>query len=168
MTGTAAGRPVNIQIAAGNLPRGIGLAIPTTASTEWSSTWQTMMSTRQPFATPWPGSTMASSPALRPTPITGKPFGAGPSENWYRPKAPPQSLAFEAAQPGHDGFYNKYAAYLAKVSDAYSFPFTDVCQAPQASLDPRPSRLDDHHRAGGPIARPRMHGWRLAIGYRSE
>jgi Beta-1,3-glucanase len=136
MTGTAAGSPANIQIPAGNLSKGIWSCNPdytvNGAVKHMGDNDVYSAAVRDVLA----GFNYGFIASPETNPNTGKPFGAGPSENWYRPKAPPQSLAFEAAQPGHDGFYNKYAAYLAKVSDAYSFPFTDVCQAPQASLDP--------------------------------
>jgi hypothetical protein len=136
MTGTAAGSPANIQIAAANLSKGIWSCNPdytvNGAVKHMADNDVYAAAVRDVLA----GFNYGFIGSPETNPNTGKPFGAGPSENWYRPTAPPQSLAFEAAQPGHDGFYNKYAAYLAKVSDAYSFPFTDVCQAPQASLDP--------------------------------
>jgi glycosyl hydrolase family 64 (putative beta-1,3-glucanase) len=136
MTGTAAGNPANIQIAAGNLSKGIWSCNPdyivNGAVKHMGDNDVYSAAVRDVLA----GFNYGFIGSPETNPNTAKPFGAGPSENWYRPKAPPQSLAFEAAQPGHDGFYNRYASYLAKVSDAYSFPFTDVCQAPQASLDP--------------------------------
>jgi len=136
MTGTAASSPANIQIAAGNLSKGIWSCNPdytVNGATKHMGDNDVYSAAVRDVLSGFNYGFIAS-PETNPN--TGKPFGAGPSENWYRPKAPPQSLAFEAAQPGHDGFYNKYAAYLAKASDAYSFPFTDLCQAPQASLDP--------------------------------
>ena len=136
MTGTAAGSAANIQIAAGNLSKGIWSCNPdytvNGAVKHMGDNDVYSAAVRDVLA----GFNYGFIASPETNPNTGKPFGAGPSENWYRPTAPPQNLAFEAAQPGHDGFYNRYASYLAKVSDAYSFPFTDVCQAPQASLDP--------------------------------
>jgi Beta-1,3-glucanase len=136
MTGTAAGSPANIQIAAGNLSKGIWSCNPdytvNGAVKHMGDNDVYSAAVRDALA----GFNYGFIASPETNPNTGKPFGAGPSENWYRPTAPPQSLAFEAAQPGHEGFYNKYASYLAKVSDAYSFPFTDMCQAPLASLDP--------------------------------
>jgi hypothetical protein len=136
MTGTAAGSPANIQIAAGNLSKGIWSCNPdytvNGAVKHMGDNDVYSAAVRDVLA----GFNYGFIASPEKNPNTGKTFGAGPSESWYRPTAPPLSLAFEAAQPGHDGFYNKYASYLAKVSDAYSFPFTDVCQAPQASLDP--------------------------------
>jgi hypothetical protein len=136
MTGTAAGASTNIQIAAGNLSNGIWSCNPpytvNGAVKHMGDNDVYAAAVRDVLA----GFNYGFIGSPETNPNTKQPFGAGPSENWYRPTPPPQSLAFEAAQPGHDGFYNKYAAYLAKVSDAYSFPFTDVCQAPQASLDP--------------------------------
>jgi hypothetical protein len=135
MTGTAAGSPANIQIAAGNLSKGIWSCNPdytvNGAVKHIGDNDVYSAAVRDVLA----GFNYGFIASPETNPNTGKPFGAGPSENWYRPTAPPQSLAFEATQPGHEGFYNKYASYLAKVSDAYSFPFTDMCQAPLATLD---------------------------------
>jgi len=135
MTGTAARSPANIQIASGNLSKGIWSCNPDyTANGAVKHIGDNDVysaAVRDVLA----GFNYGFIASPETNPNTGKPFGAGPSENWYRPTAPPQSLAFEATQPGHEGFYNKYASYLAKVSDAYSFPFTDMCQAPLATLD---------------------------------
>ncbi len=53
----------------------------------------------------------------------GKTFGESPTDLWYVPQN--ASLAFADAQPT-TGFYNGYAAELAKAGDAYGFPYTDL------------------------------------------
>ena len=107
MTGTAAGSPANIQIAAGNLSRGIWSCNPVDtvngAVKHMGDNDVYSAAVRDVLAGFNYG--FIASPEINPN--TGKAFGAGPSENWYRSTAPPQSLAFEAAQPGHEGFYNK-------------------------------------------------------------
>jgi hypothetical protein len=65
----------------------------------------------------------------------GKTFGDSPSYKWYTPDKLPTKYAFQGAQPEHT-FYNQFAAYLATVTDAYGFPFTDLTQSPFASLKP--------------------------------
>jgi Beta-1,3-glucanase len=65
----------------------------------------------------------------------GQTFGNSPSYQWYTPNKLPTKYAFQGAQPEHT-FYNQYAAYLATVTDAYGFPFTDLTQSPFASLKP--------------------------------
>jgi hypothetical protein len=52
-----------------------------------------------------------------------KTFGKSPTDLWYVPHN--ASLAFANAQPS-TGFYNGYAAELAKAGDAYGFPYTDL------------------------------------------
>jgi hypothetical protein len=64
----------------------------------------------------------------------GKTFGKSPSYLWYTPKLA-DKYAFSGAQPNHR-FYNRYAAYLVTVTDAYGFPYTDLTQSPFAGLKP--------------------------------
>ncbi len=68
----------------------------------------------------------------------GKTFGQSASYQWYTPKLP-EKYAFSGAQPNHP-FYNRYAAYLVTVTDAYGFPYTDLTKSPFADL--RPGEID--------------------------
>jgi Beta-1,3-glucanase len=100
MTGTAAGSPANIQLAAANLSKGIGSCNPDYTvdgvikhigdNDVYSAAVRDVLA----------GFNYGFIGSAETNPNTGRPFGAGPSENWYRPKAPPQSLAFEAAAAG--------------------------------------------------------------------
>ncbi len=73
-------------------------------------------------------------------PNTGHRYIDDPTGDWYLPP-PGQSVAYENAQPTNNGFYSQYAAIIAKVSDAYGFPFTDLIGAPLADINPN---LVDH------------------------
>ncbi len=73
-------------------------------------------------------------------PNTGHRYIDDPTGDWYLPQ-PGQSVAYENAQPTNSGFYSQYAAIIAKVSDAYGFPFTDLIGAPLADINPN---LVDH------------------------
>lgn len=60
-------------------------------------------------------------------PNNGQPLGAGPTGSWLQDSnnrftPVPKDKLFSGAGP----FYNKYAAYIASVSDAYGFPFSDM------------------------------------------
>ena len=68
-------------------------------------------------------------------PNTGNRYIDDPTGDWYLPQ-PGQSVAYENAQPNNSGFYSQYAAIIAKVSDAYGFPFTDLIGAPLANINP--------------------------------
>jgi hypothetical protein len=62
-------------------------------------------------------------------PNTGIAFEDEPSSAWWL-----SSQAFDFLQ-SDPAFYDQYAAYLAQVSTAYGYPFSDRWQAVQASLD---------------------------------
>ena len=64
----------------------------------------------------------------------GLTFGQSASDQWYTPPLP-ISYAFAGAQP-HSLYYNQYASVLARITDAYGFPYSDLVQKPLASLNP--------------------------------
>ena len=64
----------------------------------------------------------------------GKTFGQSASYQWYHPPLP-EKYAFSGAQPDKP-FYNQYAAYLAPLTDAYGFPYSDLTKATFAALKP--------------------------------
>jgi subtilisin-like proprotein convertase family protein len=138
MTGTVTGVPVpqtTIIIAAGDLPNGIYTANPpytvNGALHHISDNDVYAVAVRDVLA----GFNLGFIGSEETNPNTGAPFGAGPSNKWYQPPVP-EKLAFAGAQPTHPNFFNQYASYLASVSDAYAFPFTDLIQSPFASLNP--------------------------------
>ena len=98
MTGTAAGSPANIQIASGNLSKGIWSCDPDYTvngavkhmgdNDVYSAAVRDVLS----------GFNYGFIASPETNPNTGKPFGEGPSENWYRPTAPPQSLRSRSAR----------------------------------------------------------------------
>jgi subtilisin-like proprotein convertase family protein len=138
MTGTVTGVPVaqtTIIIASGDLPNGIYTANPpytvNGTSRHISDNDVYAVAVRDVLA----GFNLGFIASVQPNPNTRVSFGAGPSDKWYQPPVP-EKLAFAGAQPANPNFFNQYAAYLASVSDAYAFPFTDLIQSPFASLNP--------------------------------
>ena len=71
----------------------------------------------------------------------GTTIGNSPSWTWFGNNvdgigqpALPITNAFAYAQPSHPDRYNRYAAYLTSVSDAYGFAYNDRLQSPLAPL----------------------------------
>jgi hypothetical protein len=64
------------------------------------------------------------------------PAGGGvgelPSQEWFKLRS-----LFSALQPDHDNFYNRYAAALTPVSQAYGFAYSDRFAHPTATLNPK-------------------------------
>ncbi len=138
MTGTVTGVPVSqttMAIASRDLPNGIYTANPpyTVNGTlhHIADNDVYAVAVRDVLA----GFNLGFIASVQPNPNTGASFGTGPSNKWYQPPVP-EKLAFAGAQPANPNFFNQYASYLASVSDAYAFPFTDLIQSPFASLDP--------------------------------
>ncbi|MFP5405057.1 MAG: PEP-CTERM sorting domain-containing protein [Gammaproteobacteria bacterium] len=73
-------------------------------------------------------------------PKTGNAYKDDPTDQWYAPPPIPADRAFAYAQPDHANFYNQFAAFLAPLSDAYGFAYSDLIQSPLADINP--SRVD--------------------------
>jgi subtilisin-like proprotein convertase family protein len=138
MTGTVTGVPVaqtTIIIASRDLPNGIYTANPpytvNGALHHIADNDVYAVAVRDVLA----GFNLGFIASVQLNPNTRTSFGAGPSDKWYQPPVS-EKLAFAGAQPANPNFFNQYAGYLASVSDAYAFPFTDLIQSPFASLNP--------------------------------
>jgi len=74
-------------------------------------------------------------------PRTGNSYVSEATSIWYGlPKLPDANL-FGYAQPNNPTYYNRFAAYVGLVSDAYGFAYTDEFQSPQLSLGSPVARM---------------------------
>lgn len=63
-------------------------------------------------------------------PNTGQAFKDTSSASWYYPQLS-DSYAYAYAQPNNSTYYDQYGAILAKLGNAYGFPFSDLLQGVQ-------------------------------------